>query len=32
MLLGLIVYFLYSRHNSKLKNPSEILPHATDFE
>ena len=32
MLLGLIVYFLYSRRNSKLKNPGEILPHATDFE
>ncbi len=31
MALGLIVYFLYSRHHSKLKNPSEIVPHASDF-
>lgn len=30
--IGLIVYFLYSRHHSKLRNPSEILPHASDFE
>lgn len=30
--VGLIVYFLYSRHHSKLRNPSEILPHASDFE
>lgn len=29
--LGLIVYFTYSRKNSKLKNPSEIVPHASDF-
>ena len=32
MLLGLLVYFLYSKKNSKLRNPSEILPHASDFE
>jgi APA family basic amino acid/polyamine antiporter len=32
MLVGLIVYFLYSRHHSKLRNPAEILPHASDFE
>jgi basic amino acid/polyamine antiporter, APA family len=32
MILGLIVYFTYSRHNSKLKNPSEIVAHASDFE
>lgn len=31
MALGLVVYFLYSRGNSKLKNPSEIVPHASDF-
>ncbi len=31
MILGLFVYFLYSRHNSKLKNPGEILPKAKDF-
>ncbi|MDR2205574.1 MAG: amino acid permease [Flavobacteriaceae bacterium] len=32
MAAGLLVYFLYSRHNSKLRNPSEILPRASDFE
>ncbi|MBI2731079.1 MAG: amino acid permease [Sphingobacteriales bacterium] len=32
MLLGLVVYFLYSRHRSKLKTPGEILPRASDFE
>ena len=32
MILGLVVYFLYSRHNSKLKNPGEILTKAKDFE
>jgi APA family basic amino acid/polyamine antiporter len=32
MALGLVVYFTYSRKHSKLKNPSEILPHASDFE
>ncbi|MDX2046931.1 MAG: amino acid permease [Chitinophagaceae bacterium] len=32
MLLGLIVYFLYSRHHSKLKSPGEILPKASDFD
>ena len=32
MAIGLVVYFLYSRKNSKLHNPSEILPHASDFE
>lgn len=32
MVLGLLVYFLYSRHQSKLKSPGEILPKATDFE
>jgi basic amino acid/polyamine antiporter, APA family len=32
MAVGLVVYFLYSRHHSKLKNFSEILPHASDFE
>jgi len=30
--LGLVVYFLYSKKRSKLRNPSEILPHASDFE
>ena len=32
MILGLVVYFLYSRHTSKLKTPGEILPKASDFE
>lgn len=32
MAIGLIVYFTYSKKNSKLRNPSEILPHASDFE
>ena len=32
MILGLIIYFGYSRRRSKLQNPSEILPHASDFE
>jgi APA family basic amino acid/polyamine antiporter len=32
MLVGLIVYFLYSKNHSKLRNPAEILPHASDFE
>jgi APA family basic amino acid/polyamine antiporter len=32
MAVGLVVYFLYSRKHSKLRNPSEILTHAKDFE
>jgi APA family basic amino acid/polyamine antiporter len=32
MAIGLVVYFAYSKKNSKLRNPSEILPHASDFE
>jgi APA family basic amino acid/polyamine antiporter len=32
MALGLIVYFTYSKKRSKLRNPGEILPHASDFE
>jgi APA family basic amino acid/polyamine antiporter len=32
MLVGLVVYFLYSRKHSKLRNPSEILTKAKDFE
>jgi APA family basic amino acid/polyamine antiporter len=32
MLIGLLVYFGYSKRNSKLGNPSEILPNAKDFE
>ena len=31
MALGLIVYFLYSRKHSKHKNPSELVPRASDF-
>jgi APA family basic amino acid/polyamine antiporter len=30
--VGLVVYFLYSRKNSKLRYPGEILPKASDFE
>jgi len=32
MIVGLVVYFGYSKTKSKLHNPSEILPHASDFE
>ncbi|MBS1627690.1 MAG: amino acid permease [Bacteroidetes bacterium] len=32
MVIGLIVYFSYSKKNSKLRNPSDILPKASDFE
>jgi APA family basic amino acid/polyamine antiporter len=32
MIIGLLVYFLYSRKRSKLHNPSEILPKAKDFQ
>ena len=32
MLFGLIIYFTYSKNNSKLRNPGEILPKASDFE
>jgi APA family basic amino acid/polyamine antiporter len=32
MAIGLVVYFGYSQKRSKLRNPSEIVPHASDFE
>lgn len=32
MAAGLVVYFLYSRHHSKLRFAGEILPKASDFE
>jgi APA family basic amino acid/polyamine antiporter len=32
MIIGLLVYFLYSRKKSKLHFPGEILPSAKDFE
>lgn len=32
MILGLLIYFGYSRSHSKLKPGGEILPHASDFE
>lgn len=32
MVLGLVVYFAYSKKNSKLGNPANILPTADDFE
>jgi APA family basic amino acid/polyamine antiporter len=31
MILGLLVYFGYSRQRSKLHSPGEILPKASDF-
>jgi APA family basic amino acid/polyamine antiporter len=32
MVLGLLVYFGYSRKQSKLHSPGEILPKASDFQ
>jgi len=32
MALGLVVYFVYSKKRSKLQNPSDIIPKASDFE
>jgi APA family basic amino acid/polyamine antiporter len=32
MLVGLLVYFGYSRKQSKLHSPGEILPKAKDFQ
>lgn len=32
MILGLLVYFGYSKHHSHLKNFGDILPKASDFE
>jgi APA family basic amino acid/polyamine antiporter len=32
MALGLVVYFAYSRKHSKLHNPGDVLPKASDFE
>ncbi len=32
MVLGLIIYFAYGRRRSKLHNPSDIMPKASDFE
>jgi APA family basic amino acid/polyamine antiporter len=32
MILGFIVYFLYSRKNSKLRAYSDVIPKASDFE
>lgn len=31
MILGLVVYFAYSRRRSRLEQPGEILPKASDF-
>jgi len=31
MIIGLVVYFAYSRKRSKLGTPGEILPKASDF-
>ncbi|MFZ9661283.1 MAG: hypothetical protein ACO29O_05330, partial [Chitinophagaceae bacterium] len=32
MAIGLVVYFLYSRKRSKLNQPGDIMPKASDFE
>jgi APA family basic amino acid/polyamine antiporter len=32
MLFGLVIYFAYGRKRSKLHNPVEIMPTASDFE
>ncbi|HYM94876.1 MAG TPA: amino acid permease [Chitinophagaceae bacterium] len=32
MIVGLLVYFSYSRSHSKHKGPSEMLPNASDFD
>jgi APA family basic amino acid/polyamine antiporter len=32
MILGLVIYFSYSRFHSKQKSPGEILPKASDFD
>jgi len=32
MIIGLVIYFSYSRKNSKLGSVGDILPHAGDFE
>ncbi|HSC53515.1 MAG TPA: amino acid permease [Phnomibacter sp.] len=32
MVIGLFVYFAYSKKNSKMRNPSSLVPHASDFE
>lgn len=32
MILGFVVYFLYSRKNSKLRAYSDVIPKASDFE
>ncbi len=32
MVVGLLIYFSYSRNNSKLRGAGDILPNASDFE
>lgn len=32
MILGLVIYFAYSRKNSKLQSPGDALPKASNFE
>jgi APA family basic amino acid/polyamine antiporter len=32
MILGLVIYFMYSRRHSKLRNPADILTKSSDFE
>ncbi|HMU71356.1 MAG TPA: amino acid permease, partial [Ferruginibacter sp.] len=32
MAVGLVVYFLYSKNHSKLRNATDLMPKASDFE
>jgi APA family basic amino acid/polyamine antiporter len=32
MIIGLVIYFGYSRHRSNLQSPKGVLPTASDFE
>jgi APA family basic amino acid/polyamine antiporter len=32
MAIGLVIYFLYSKNKSKLRNPSDLVAKASDFE
>jgi len=32
MIVGLVIYFGYSKKNSKLRMPGDVMPHASDFE
>ena len=32
MIVGLVVYFVYSKKHSRLRAPGDIMPSARDFE